>query len=69
MSTRLYIVRDKLSGKYRLIHASSQAQALGFAARSQFEIKVPSPLEAVEHTKGGVQVEDATTAQAELPTE
>lgn len=56
---RVYRVTDK-AGTVQLVKASTQAQALRFAARGHFSVDVASGLEVADLMSAGVPVNDAT---------
>ena len=59
MSTRIYLVTDTETNKHRLIRAANQAQAVGFAARSRFDVEVASQDDLVSLVANGHAVEEA----------
>lgn len=64
MSTRIYLVTDTETNKHRLIRAGNQAQAIGFAARSRFDVEVAGQDDLVSLVAAGHVVEEATKSEA-----
>jgi hypothetical protein len=70
MTTRIYHVTHNRTGKVRLIRAMSQAQAIRYAANTEFGIRVASQDDIVFGlSQGGIPVEDSGPKQAELALE
>lgn len=70
MNTRVYHVTHQSTGKARLIRAVSQAQAIRYAANTEFAIRVASQDDIIFGlSSGGIPVEDAGPKQDELPLE
>lgn len=62
MSTRIYVITDENTKEERLIRASTQSQAIRFAAKTAFNVHVATQDDLVDLlTK--VKVEDATGAE------
>jgi hypothetical protein len=63
MATRIYLVSNgQIEAAHRLIEATSQAQALRFAADRHFTTTVADPKTVRDMMKSGADVEDATRA-------
>lgn len=58
--SRIYLVTDTETNKHRLIRAANQAQAVGFAARSRFDVEVAGQDDLVSLVAAGHAVEEAT---------
>lgn len=70
MNTRVYHVTHQRTGKARRIRAVSQAQAIRYAANTEFAIRVASQDDIISGlSSGGIPVEDAGPKQDELPLE
>jgi len=64
MTTRIYHVTHSRTGKARLIRAASQAQAIRYAANTEFQIRVASQDDIIFGlSSGGIPVEDAGPAK------
>lgn len=62
MSTRIYVITDENTKEERLIRATTQSQAIRFAAKTAFNVHVATQDDLVDLlTK--VKVEDATGAE------
>lgn len=57
MTTRIYLVTDTETNKHRLIRASNQAQAIKYAASTQFDIEVAGQDDLVSLLTHGIPVE------------
>ena len=66
MTTRIYTVTHKIAGNARLIRAHSQAQAMRYAAQSEYGIRVASQDDIVGMMSKGVAVESAGAEQMDL---
>jgi hypothetical protein len=60
MSTRIYVVTDTETNRHRLIRAANQAQAIKYAASTQFDIEVAGQDDLVSLLTHGIPVELAT---------
>lgn len=70
MNSRVYHVTHQRTGKSRLIRAVSQAQAIRYAANTEFQIRVASQDDIIFGlSSGGIPVEDAGPKQDESPLE
>ena len=70
---KLYVVDvDLRDGKdctrKHLVRAVNKTQALGFVARNHITVTVPEPEELLNLGKLGLDIEDATVEQVDLPT-
>lgn len=64
MNTRVYHVTHNRTSKARLIRAISQAQAIRYAANTEFAIRVASQDDIIFGlSSGGIPVEDAVPAK------
>jgi hypothetical protein len=61
---RIYKISDK-AGITQLVKASTQAQALRFAARGQFAIDVASGIDVADLMSAGLKVADASGEEEE----
>lgn len=66
MTTRIYTVTHKIAGSSRLVRAHSQAQALRYAAQSEYGVRVASQDDIVGMMSKGVAVESAGAEQMDL---
>ena len=58
MTTRIYTVTNKASGRTRLIRATNQAQALRHVWDDTLEASVPTQDELIKLAVGGIAVEE-----------
>lgn len=64
--TRIYHVTENGTGKYRLIRAVSQAQAIRYAAQTSFGARVATQDDIVFAMSNGTAVENAGPATGDL---
>ena len=70
MNTLVYLVTHQSTGKARLIRAVSQAEAIRYAANTEFTFHVASQDDIIFGlSSGGIPVEDAGPKQDESPLE
>lgn len=63
MSTRIYVVRDK-DTNIHLVRAAHPQQAIGHVVKNQFEARVASQDDLVQHLAAGKKIEEAKPEQA-----
>lgn len=67
MSSRIYLISDKQTDAQVLVRAASQAIAIRHVVRDRFSAAVAAQEALVDLLTAGQLVQDATTAQQELP--
>lgn len=66
VSTRIYLVENKINGKKHLINAISAGQAVRFAANGAFTVKVPTTMEVADLAGSGIKVESCHVVAPQL---
>ena len=67
MTTRIYLVADKVTKKPRLVRASHPSIAVRHVASDAFEVRVATQDDLVAGFEAGLQIEAIRAEQTELP--
>ena len=65
MNLRIYKIKRRATGDYRLVKAGSRAHGLSHVVKSDYDIAVASAMEVAVLMANGVTVENAVTPEAE----